>query len=635
MAKKKILSPDAALSLRQASDPQLSPDGARVVFTITELDPESKKRFQNLWLIPADGGQPRQLTSSATRDVEPRWSPDGRTIAFVSNRAGPSQGPKKKKKSPQLWLLPADSGEATRLTQMKSGVHGIDWSPDGDKLLFLAPETPGEEEKKLRERGGIHVVDRFVKMRQIWVVDVQTGRCRQLTRDRSSKAQARWSPDGKRIVFEQRRTPTSNHDYLSTLWVVDADGRNRRKLSQGKTSDTRPRWSPDGSKIAFLRRVPLYGYVDAPAMVSAAGGEAEVLTEKLDRSVVDLRWSPDGKKILFALHDGVRHHLHAVELKNGRLHPLTEGDRVISELSVAAQRMTFISSSPAGSGEIHVAGQDGKDERALTDLNPHLRNVHIGRTRIVAWESADGLRLEGLLVLPSTPRRGKKLPLVVEPHGGPASCHACGFNPKWQVYTGHGYAVFAPNFRGSSGYGQTFASANADDFGGGDFADIMAGVDMLVDQGIADPKRLAVAGASYGGYMTAWTIGHTDRFCAAVVGCGVTNLHSFFGTTDIQWFTRGYQQGAPWENPQSYAEQSPITYVAHVETPTLIYHGDQDRRVPLEQGEQLYVALRERGVPVEFVRYPREGHALAEFWHQLDALERSLGWFDRYVKGKK
>lgn len=634
MAKKKILSPDAALSVRQASDPQLSPDGAHVVFTITEPDPESKKYFQNLWLAPADGGDPRQLTSSATRDVEPRWSPDGRTIAFVSNRAGPSQSPEKKS-PPQLWLLPVDGGEATRLTQMESSVHGIDWSPDGKKILFLAPETPGEEEKKLRERGGINVVDRFVKMRQIWVADVQTGRCRQLTRGRSSKAQARWSPDGKKIAFAQRRTPTSNHDYQATLWTMDADGRNRRKLSPGKTSDTRPRWSPDGESIAFLRRAPLYGCVDALAVVSAEGGKAKLLTEKLDRSIMDLSWAPDGKKILFVLHDGVRHHLHAVELKGSRIRQLTEGDRVVSELSVAARRMVFVSSSPSGPGEIHVADQNGKDERPLTDLNPHLRKVRIGQTRIVAWESADGMRLEGLLILPSTSRQGKKLPLVVEPHGGPASCQSCGFNPKWQVYAGNGYAVFAPNFRGSAGYGQAFTNANADDFGGGDFADIIAGVDMLVDQGIADPKRLAVAGASYGGYMTAWTIGHTDRFRAAIVGCGVTNLHSFFGTTDIQWFTRGYQQGAPWEKPQSYVEQSPITYVANVKTPTLIYHGDQDRRVPLEQGEQLYVALRERNVPVEFVRYPREGHGLAEYWHQLDALERGLGWFDRYVKGKK
>jgi Tol biopolymer transport system component len=192
MAPKKILSPEASLSLRQAGDPQFSPDGTRVVFTVAELDAESKKRHQNLWLVVADGGEPQRLTTSATQDGEPRWSPDGRTIAFVSNRAGPSQGPEKEEEPSQLWLLPADGGEARRLTRMESSVHGIDWSPDGEKLLFLAPETPGEEEQKLREQGGIHLVDRFVKMHQLWVVEVATGRCRQLTRDRTSKAQARW-----------------------------------------------------------------------------------------------------------------------------------------------------------------------------------------------------------------------------------------------------------------------------------------------------------------------------------------------------------------------------------------------------------------------------------------------------------
>ena len=307
---------------------------------------------------------------------------------------------------------------------------------------------------------------------------------------------------------------------------------------------------------------------------------------------------------------------------------------MVSEPTLAAdaRRMAFVSSSPTLPGEVHVADADGSNEKALTTMNPQLQGASLGRTRIVSWKAADDLQIEGLLVLPPGYRKGKALPTIVEPHGGPAGCRTCDFSARWQVLTGCGYAIFSPNFRGSAGYGKAFVSANEDDFGGGDFADIMSGVDMLIEKGIADPNRLGVMGGSYGGFMTAWTIGHTDRFKGAIVGAGVTNLQSFFGTTDIQWFTRQYQQGAPWENPHSYAEQSPITYVDRIKTPTLIYHGDEDRRVPIEQGEQLYVALRERRVEVEFVRYPREGHGLEEYYHQLDNLERTIGWFTRYLK---
>jgi len=635
MGKRVPLSIEDALALRQVSDPQLSPDGSRVVFAVTELDAESKKYPKNLWMVSATGGDARPLTFDAGASVQPRWSPDGKTVAFLSDR---SRGPEKEEAKNQIWLLPMEGGEARRLTQVEGGVHGIEWSPDGQTLLFLSPETPGKEEKRLQEQAEIRVVDGFHKMHQIWVVDVESGQCRKLTRDRSTKAEARWSPDGRWIAFEQRRNATCNHGYQATLWMVNAEGRKKRQLSQGKCCDTCPRWSPDGTQIAFLhRRAAGYGQVEELAVRPVKGGTMRVLTPKLDRSVLDPHWAADGRRIFFRVQDGVRQHVHAATTRGGRIAQLTDGDRMVSALALCAntRTMALISSSPTRPDEVHLADANGANEQVLTAMNPQLENTRLGRTRVVTWKGEDGLQIEGLLVLPPGYRRGKAIPTIINPHGGPAGCVGLGFNAGWQTLAGSGYAVLAPNFRGSSGYGQAFLNHNADDFGGGDFADVMAGVDMLVDRGIADGNRLGMMGASYGGFMTAWSIGHTTRLKGAVVGAGVTNLQSFFGTTDIQWFTRHYQQGDPWEFASRYAAQSPITYVDRVKTPTLIYHGDEDRRVAVEQGEQLYVALRERGVPVEFVRYPREGHGLGEYYHRRDMAERALRWMDRYVRGRR
>lgn len=630
MAAKKPMTTDDLLALRQVGDPQISPDGSAVVYLVTELDEESKEFRSHLWWVSALGGRARQLTCDDRSVAEPRWSPDGRHVAFLARRGDDE--------ARQIWVLPMDGGEARRVTRADESARGIDWSPDGGSLLYLSREAMGEEEKRLQDQGGIRVVDRFVRMEQIWVVEVETGRCRQLTRDRSTKSAATWSPDGRSIAYEQRRQPDSNADYRASLWVMAATGRGKRRLGSGKSCDTTPRWSPDGKQIAFLRRrAPAYARLDELAVMEPrAGAPARILTARLDRGVTEHRWSSDGRRLYAIVHDGVRQHLHRVTVPGGRIRQLTDGDRSLSSLRVSGALLAFISETPTKPGEIGVvtAGTSVSDERALTSTNPQLRGRSLGRTRILRWLAPDGLEIEGLLVLPATYRKGRRLPLVVWPHGGPAGSRGCSFDAGGQVMAGRGYALLLPNFRGSSGYGQAFLTANDDDFGGGDFRDIMAGVDAVIERGIADPRRLAILGYSYGGYMTSWAIGQTERFSAAVVGAGVTNLQSFYGTTDIQWFTCGYQHGRPWENPDSYRAQSPMTYVGRVVTPTLIYHGEEDRRVPMEQSEQLYVSLRARGVPTEFVRYPREGHGLAEYWHRRDCLERALAWLDRWI-GKK
>jgi dipeptidyl aminopeptidase/acylaminoacyl peptidase len=637
MPKKKPMTIDQVLRLRSVSNPQLSPDGTAIVYVVTTLDEESKEYHANLWMVPAVGGSARQLTFGAGGGRVPRWSPDGMTIAFVARRGDDT--------ATQLWLLPVCGGEARRLTNVETAVSGIEWAPDGATLLYLAREPAGSEEQQLQQQGGIHVVDRFIHMTQIWQVDVATGACRQLTRDRSSKSSARWSPDGGRIAFEQRPDPTSNQSYRASIRVMDAGGRNKRKLSTGLSCDTEPRWSPDGRQIACLRRdTSGYARLTRLALMNADGDQTQVptrvqtrvltrvLTEKLDRSVIEAQWSADGRRIYAVVHDGPRQHVHTVTVKGGRMRQLTEGDRQVSNLQLpAAGRLVFLSEGPMAPAEVCVTDANGGSEAILTNTNPEVRGMALGRTRAVRWQSADGLQIEGMLVLPANHKKGSRAALVVEPHGGPAGARGFNFYANSQLLAGRGYAVLAPNFRGSAGYGQKFLGANEDDFGGGDFADVMAGVDAMIDKRIAHPTRLAIMGYSYGGYMTAWAIGQTRRFKAAIAGAGVINLTSFYGTTDIQWFTENYQRGTPWRRADSYRAQSPITHVGQVKTPTLIYHGDEDRRVPMEQSEQLYVSLRERGVPTQFVRYPREGHGIAEYWHRRDCLERITGWLKRWV----
>ena len=299
--------------------------------------------------------------------------------------------------------------------------------------------------------------------------------------------------------------------------------------------------------------------------------------------------------------------------------------------------MVFVSATPATPGELYVAaaGASIGNERALTNMNPRLKNVAMGKAQMVQWQAPDGLAVEGLLMLPPGYRRKRLLPLVVDIHGGPASVRGYGFDYRARVLAGCGWAQLAPNFRGSTGYGETFMTANKGDFGEGPFQDVMTGVDAMIDRGIADPERLMIVGESYGGYITAWAIGQTTRFKAAVIGCGLVDLQSFFGTSAARGLMEHFQAGRPWETPQNYIDASPITHVGRVKTPTLIYHGDEDRSVPIGQSEQLYVSLRERGLDVEFVRYPREGHSLQEYLHCRDSLERTVAWLGRWLRGSK
>ena len=627
------LTAERALSIKTAGDPQISPDGTKVAYVVHDLERSSS----DIWVVTVSGRDARNLTRSQAVDRCPRWSPDGLRLAFVSDRPENKNGPKGPRlHCHQILIVDPDGEDAWSLASFGGPVTDIDWAPDGKRIAFTVTESTVSKEERTLKEAGISVGGKYLKMHQIWTAEIRTQKTRQLTRDRSSKAHPRWSPSGRRIVYEQYRTPNAGDAYDSVLWLIDSKGRNRRQLSEAGAHHTDPCWAPDGKVIAFIHnREGRYTFPREVAVVSPRGGKLRNLSRPLDRSVREVTWSANGKHIYFVAQDGTQEHIYSVSREGKEIKRITQGERVLSGLSLSrdGRRMAFRSSSPKIVSEICVASLNGSAEKVLTNLRSQWRGCRTGQTRKVTWKAPDGLAIEGLLVLPPEFKSGVPLPTILWCHGGPPAANVARCQPDWLALAENGYAVFAPNFRGSTGYGKQFTDANLGDIGGGDFADIMSGLDMLVEKGVTDPRKIGVWGHSYGGHMAVWAIAHSDRFKAAVAGAGSYDLAGYWGTTDIQFWTEMYLGALPWQKPDLYSRLSPLTYVESIRTPVLIYHGENDPIVPIAQSRQLYSALRRLGVTVEFVKYIGGHHSVSGYSHWVDYFTRPLGWLDRHLRG--
>ena len=645
------LQPEDIVGLRGLSGVAISPDGkwAAFVRTVPVLEVEKSEHRDHIWLVSTDGGEPFQLTNGPNGDSNPQWTPDSTRLAFVSKRAGDTT---------QIWIIPIAGGEAKQLTHAENGASNPRWSTDGKRITFLRTEQDSEVDKKRQKAKDDRVVmgvDDF-KQQHLWVIGVETlhdeptllfdlpeeGLGENVNVDESHRltsgdfhvSEPRWSPDGKQIAFVSSPSPKADDMMFSgTVHIIDVETKSVRKLTTHTGGESAPRWSPDGEQIAYLHSPERYGQKDLHVISTEGGTSTNLTAVPLDRNADGPVWSPDGEAIYFIAMDRVRWQLYSTSKRVGEIRQITHGDCVIGEISIADDGDTFLctrseSYAPADVyvGSIHTGGM-----KRLTKLNPQIENFALGEVQVIQWQGSDGLEIEGLLCLPVGYETGKSCPLIVEPHGGPRSSRDLGFKPTWHYFSGEGFAYFAPNFRGGDGYGNDFATANYNDWGGGDYQDIMTGVDFLIEQGIADPDRLIVGGSSYGGYMTGWIITHTDRFKAACNVCGVINLVSFYAQTDIPNFMSLYFAGPPSEGLELYRERSPISHVDRVQTPTLILHGEEDIRVPLPQSEEFYAGLKAVGVETVFVKYPREGHSIGEPRHQLDVLTRQLAWYNRYI----
>lgn len=626
---------DDVMAVRTVADTEISPDGRWIAYVVTERDMKENQANADIWLVAAAGDRPPvRLTTSPKNDNQPRWSPDGQRLAFLSSR----------EERPQIYLISPFGGEAVRLTDSKAGVQGFQWAPDGRRIAYLAePDPSKEEEQKKKDKDDVRLVDRDFRYRRLWTIDVETKQVQEIVGGDFQVADPQWAPDGTRIAYVTTPTPKADDGSLTDVWVVEVATKARRKLVENEGPDQAPRWSPDGTRLAILTRPASQGLLGQMRLVTvpAGGGALREVARSFMYQPGPAEWAADGRTIYFTASTRTSSQIFAVPADGGEPVAVSKTDGVVGSFSLAAASGTaaFTLTDMQRPADVWVNRTPAVWAPVkLTEHNPQVRELALGRSEVVRWKSRDGLEVEGLVLYPVGYEAGRRYPLIVHVHGGPAGVYANAFPASWgnygHVWAGRGWLVFYPNPRGSSGYGERFLLANVRDWGGGDYHDIQTGVDALVARGLADPARMGQTGWSYGGYMTAWTLTQTDRFKAVMVGAGLTNMYSMYSTNDLQRTLEGYFGAEPWDDFDVYWSRSAMKFIRQAKTPTLIMHGAADERVPLGQAQELYMGLKKNGVPVELAVYPREPHGLQEPRHQLDKMTREYAWFARHVLGE-
>jgi len=659
------VTPDDYLAFETLGDPHFSPDGRTIVYTVTRIDQKQNRRVSQIWTVGADGaGQPKQLDTGPQSSSQPRWRSDGRTIAFVSSRTEPGAADGTPAKA-QLWLLPVDGGPPKKLTSLANGVNAYQWSPDGSRLVVVSSTGGSDTVKSPSDvRHYTHANYKFNdsgwfddKRTHLFVVDAATGAATQLTSGDWNDSDPQWSPDGTRIAFVSDRTGKAfDFGRNAEVWVVAATaaaGGPLTKISDHDEPDTSPRWSPDGQTIAFLSPPEERAHPEIWLASSRGGERSRMAVDDLDLIPAALRWSGDGKALYFESGLKGTTQVFRVDLQTRKARPITSGDRTVRffEISDRTSRVLYAVNDPTHLDDLYVANLqallDGargrpldttRDERQLTHLNAALwPQLQMSKVERVAFKGADGWPVDGFLMKPVGFDPAKKYPMVLSIHGGPAGMYGFDWFHEFQVYASRGWAVFFTNPRGSTGYGEKFDRGIQGEWGGKDYVDIMNGVDaVLAANPWIDPAKLGVTGGSYGGYMTNWIVGHTNRFKAAVTLRGISNFVSDEGTRDGAYGHADDFGGDLFEKFDAYWDASPLKYARNVKTPTLILHQDNDFRVPIEQGEQWFRALQHFGVPSEIVFFPRENHNMTrtgEPKHLVESLKWQVYWFDKYLNG--
>ena len=630
---KKLLTALDLLKIVTVGAPRISPDGARVAYTASETRTEKDKEWKgvtHVWVVPTAGGQARQYTRGDKNANAPDWSPDGTMLAFLSDR--------EKEGERQVWMMAADGGEAWQVTSHKGGITAFRFSRDGKQLLLVATDQPAkDEEERKKVKDDAIVIDRDLKMAHLWLWNIEKKEGKRITQGEFTISDPQWSPDGTRITYTTRPTPKADDGSLSDVWVMNVATAEKKKIEDTPGSSDNARWSPDGKWIAYTGSTDPLGGVSTTYLylIPAAGGSPRQLTAKFDLNVGTPVWSRDAKTLYFSANVLEANEIFSADTTTGTVTQVSKVGATINPAQISSDGNTIVGTMtrPNAPAEVYKSNLKLTQPVALTSHNRWISDYALAETEIVKWNSKDGMEIEGLLTKPVEYSNGSKVPLLLNPHGGPTGASLNSFNGTVQVLAANGFAVLQPNFRGSTGKGLAFAQANKNTWGKGDYEDCMTGVDAMIARGLADPDRLGAFGWSYGGYMTFWILTQTDRFKAVSPGAGLSNIYSMYSQNDIQRYLRWfYSDKAPWDATELYWDRSPMKYINNVKTPTMILHGQVDTRVPIAQAQEFYRALKERNVPVEFVVYPREGHGISEARHQLDRVQRYVRFFAKYLK---
>lgn len=637
-----VLTPPALLGFDEIADrlipadPQISPDGRHVAFTVARANHTGDGIERAIWLSRDRAPATRFTGGKATND-SPRWAPDGTKLLFIANRDD--------KEKQGLYLLPLDGGEAQRLGDLEGDLSDPTWSPDGTFVAVLRPDPETEAEKKRKEDKDDPVVhEEDVKRVRLWIVDAATGAARQLTFGDVSVWDYAWTPEGQQLVAITTGIHVVNERFRKqSVWRIPASGGLRTHLGDFQDGVGSPviRTRNGEQVVAVLAGERIEDPATGIWTIPLAGGAKTNVTKGLRGTISRMVADPaDDLMVIASVVEGTRERIYRVSVETGAMTALTPANLTGHgslaggpTVSTDGTSLAFGWSAMDVPAEVYIADL-GHDAVALSEFGKDFAG-RLQPAELVTWESTDGVEIEGLLVRPKDAPEGTPVPLIVEVHGGPQWQWEDRIMLDWhdwaQMLAARGYAVLLPNPRGSTGRGSEFEKLLFGDIGGGEAQDVITGAKAMVERGIADPDRLGIGGWSWGGYLTAWCITQTDIFKAAVMGAGVANLISDHGAGDIAEANMTMYPGHPWTHWDLYAKGSPVRHATNVVTPTLIVHGENDVRVHPTQGQEYYRALKEVGVPVQFVRYPREGHGFRERAHQVDLMRRIVAWFEQYI----
>jgi dipeptidyl aminopeptidase/acylaminoacyl peptidase len=625
---------DDALDMVRVGGALMSPDGSWVLFSRSELDWDENERKTTWWRVPADGSEEAYRFVGEGGGSDFRFSPDGTWLSF--------KRPVEEKN--QLFLMRTTGGEALQLSKHETAVGSYEWAEDGSRIVFVASHKRSDEEEKARKDGDDAIfVDEGPngqtagQWNDLWSIDVETKEEARLTTDEHRIGSFSMSPDGLRVLYASRDENRRNQSNLSEIHLLNLDTEQDRVLTDNRSPEGRLAWAPDGRRFAYMARSDGEWelLLDKIWVMDVESGRKEIVSSGFEGTVRGFAWTPDGSGILFGGLQRTNTNLYRLDVESGHVTQVTDAIGAISPSSYSRDRtrMAYVAQDWDTPPDVWAGSTIGGERVRLTDVNPWVEaDLALGESRTIRWQSSDGLEIEGILTVPAGYERGER-PLLLHIHGGPAGVFTNTFSTRNHVWAGLGYVQLSPNVRGSSGYSDELLRGNMNDLGGGDYQDLMTGVDEVVRMGIADPDQLGLRGWSYGGILGGWTITQTDRFKGASVGAMVSDWTSEYGPGFNHDVSLWYIGGTPWENPEAWRERSSLTHVANITTPTLILHGMNDRTDTEQQSMMFFQALRDQGKDTRYVRFPREPHGFREPRHQRTRDVEEIRWIQKWVRG--